>query len=48
MVSNEGFFLNFSPGGGGLTSRKTVVYGCTTLTNANQMLQQLAKLGHEM
>ena len=36
--------------GGSLTSsqQKRIVYGCTTLHNANQMMQQLSKLGHEM
>ena len=28
--------------------RKRIIYGCTTLVNANQMMQQLAELGHEM
>ena len=27
---------------------KRIIYGCTTLHNANQMMQQLSKLGHEM
>ncbi len=27
---------------------KRIIYGCTTLINANQMMQQLAELGHEM
>lgn len=30
------------------TAPKRVIYGCTTLVNANQMMQQLAELGHEM
>ena len=30
------------------TSSKRIIYGCTTLHNANQMMQQLSKLGHEM
>merc|ERR1712083_975039 len=29
-------------------SSKRIVYGCTTLHNSNQMMQQLSKLGHEM
>ena len=29
-------------------SSKRIIYGCTTLHNANQMMQQLSKLGHEM
>ena len=42
-----------SPGAGlvqgnGLHGQKRIIYGCSTLTNANQMMQQLAKLGHEM
>jgi hypothetical protein len=31
-----------------LHGQKRIIYGCSTLTNANQMMQQLAKLGHEM
>ena len=27
---------------------KRIIYGCTTLHNANQMMQQLTKLGYEM
>jgi hypothetical protein len=29
-------------------SSKRIIYGCTTLHNANQMMQQFSKLGHEM
>lgn len=32
----------------GETTKKKIIYGCTTLQNANQMMQQLSKLGHEM
>ena len=31
-----------------LGSNKRIIYGCSTLTNANQMMQQLAELGHEL
>ena len=34
--------------GNTLQGQKRIIYGCTTLNNANQMMQQLAKLGHEM
>lgn len=34
--------------GSGGVSNKRIIYGCTTLQNANQMMQQLSKLGHEM
>lgn len=27
---------------------KRIIYGCSTLTNSNQMMQQFAELGHEM
>lgn len=27
---------------------KRIIYGCSTLVNAKQMMQQLAELGHEM
>ena len=29
-------------------NNKRIIYGCTTLINANQMLHQLAELGHEL
>lgn len=29
-------------------SNVRVVYGCSTLSNSNQMMQQLAELGHEL
>jgi len=35
-------------GGGSAVSSKRILYGCTTLVNANQTMQQLAELGHEM
>ena len=28
--------------------QKRIVYGCSMLNNANQLLQQLAELGHNM
>ena len=34
--------------GSNLQGQKRIIYGCTILNNANQMMQQLAKLGHEM
>lgn len=34
--------------GNPLQGQKRIIYGCSTLNNANQMMQQLAKLGHEM
>merc|ERR1712223_1312365 len=34
--------------GNTLQGQKRIIYGCTTLSNSNQMMQQLAKLGHEM
>ena len=34
--------------GSSLQGQKRIIYGCTILNNANQMMQQLAKLGHEM
>ena len=36
------------PNGGGLASQKRIIYGCSMLNNANQLLQQLAELGHSM
>ena len=49
------FFLGMSSTSGSLSSAggtsgssKRIVYGCTTLHNSNQMMQQLSKLGHEM
>ena len=35
-------------GGGSHGTNKRIIYGCSTLTNSNQMMQQLAELGHEM
>ena len=43
--------LGQTPGlaqGNALQGQKRIIYGCTTLSNSNQMMQQLAKLGHEM
>ena len=34
--------------GNSLQGQKRIIYGCSTLNNANQIMQQLAKLGHEM
>ena len=36
------------PVAGLMQGQKRIIYGCSTLNNANQMMQQLAKLGHEM
>jgi len=36
------------PNGGSLASQKRIIYGCSMLNNANQLLQQLAELGHSM
>ncbi len=41
--------LNSSISGNvGQVGNKRIIYGCTTLVNANQMMNQLAELGHEI
>jgi len=34
--------------GASLAPQKRIIYGCSMLNNANQLLQQLAELGHNM
>ena len=34
--------------GTSLAPQKRIIYGCSMLNNANQLLQQLAELGHNM
>ena len=34
--------------GNALQGQKRIIYGCSTLNNANEVMKQLAKLGDEM
>lgn len=48
ISSPSGASVSLLSPGGGPNLRRSIVYGCTTLNNANLMMQQLAELGHEM